>query len=102
MNEDFESLLQTFNKTIKCAPSYICSCCGSLFYEYSTHKTLKENLEKCGRSTEFINAVLYVQQTIHRLCTICKNTVKNNKIPKLGLCNGFDFHPIPHELKVFI
>jgi hypothetical protein len=97
----YEDLLEMFYIQIRESPSYICSCCGRLWYETSTKITSEEHLQSIGCSDENIATYLYVAQTQHRLCGTCRKSTLTNSIPRLALANGLDFPIIPDELKVY-
>jgi hypothetical protein len=103
----YDKLFSLYKEKINESPTFICSCCGGLFYPKSTvlvpeEKLIAENKKKNKMcSAEFISSILHVQQQQHRLCSTCKTSAFSNRVPRLALCNGFDFPVIPPELQVF-
>jgi hypothetical protein len=96
----YEKLMDKYIDQIRQSPSYICSCCGGLWYEKSTIATSREALILCGCNEDFIDTVLRVQQNEHRLCGTCRKSITQKRVPRLCLSNGFDFPIVPSELKV--
>jgi rubrerythrin len=96
----YEKLVEKYSDQIRQSPSYICSCCGGLWYEKSTTITSQEELIRCGCSQDFIDTVLRVHQNQHRFCGTCKRNIAQKQIPRLCLSNGFDFPIVPSEIKV--
>jgi rubrerythrin len=96
----YEKLLEKYTDQIRQSPSYICSCCGGLWYEKSTTTTSQETLIQCGCSQDFIDTVLRVNQDQHRFCATCKKSISQKRVPRLCLSNGFDFPTIPDDVKV--
>jgi hypothetical protein len=98
----YEKLMDKYIDQIRQSPSYICSCCGGLWYEKSTSVTSQEALILCGCNQDFIDSVLRVQQDQHRLCGTCKKSINQKCVPRLCLSNGFDFPFVPSEIKVTV
>jgi hypothetical protein len=97
---NYEKLLERYINQIQESPSYICSCCGGLWYIKSTTCASKEKLIKSGCKTDFINTVLHVNQEQHRFCATCKKSVAEMQVPRLCLSNGFDFPVLSNDVKV--
>jgi len=97
---NYKHLLCTYNCEIRKTPSFICSCCGGLYYKKGTKPFTKTSLKALGCTDDLIATVLYVNQNEHFLCHTCKRTIIQNRVPKMCLVNGFDFPNIPPELKV--
>jgi hypothetical protein len=96
----YEKLFEKYSEQIRQSPSYICSCCGGLWYENSTTITSQEELFRWGCDQDFIDTVLRVHQNQHRLCGTCKRNIAQKQVPRLCLSNGFDFPIVPSEIKV--
>jgi hypothetical protein len=96
----YEKLLEKYTDQIRQSPSYICSCCGGLWYQKSTTPTSQEALISSGCDQEFIDTVLRAKQDQHRLCGTCKKSITQKRVPRLCLSNGFDFPIVPAEIKV--
>jgi rubrerythrin len=99
---NYEKLLERYINQIRESPSYICSCCGGLWYIKSTTCASKEKLIKSGCNTDLINTVLHVNQEQHRFCATCKKSVAEMRVPRLCLSNGFDFPVLSNDVKVLL
>jgi len=97
----FEKLRDKFREKIKCAPIFICSCCGGLWYKDSTTVVSEQLLKDKGCDDNLVMKVLHVKQDEHRLCGTCKKSVFGRRLPRVSLCNGLDFPEIPEVLKVY-
>ncbi len=101
-NSAWEMLHASFTDEIKEGPTFICGCCGGLWYRSSitsvTHKYLSEH----GCGDEFSEKVLLVSQDgNYWLCGTCRRYIYDTRpqIPKLCLSNGFDYPEIPEVLR---
>jgi len=100
LTSNYSKLFQKFRNKIKEAPSFICSCCGGLFYKDATTIVSSEVLKEKGCSDELIQNILHVNQVQHRICSTCKTYAYKKMLPRLSLVNGFDFPRVPDVLKV--
>ncbi len=96
----YDDLQKEFEEKKKAAPSFVCSCCGQLGYEQSITKITPISKVSSSQISKDLAANVYtVQQNPHRLCQTCYNGVRNGKVPRLALSNGFAFPTQPKVLK---
>ncbi len=93
MKSNYESKMQE-------GPTHICSCCGSLWFEYSIREYTFEMLTSKGLKEEFIDTVFYLKHAIIKLCVASRKDIMSNKVPNLSLSNGLAFHEVPDCLKI--
>ncbi len=106
------SVQKTYSNKIRRGPTWICSCCGGLFYREGVRNIDKTKLQQWELTEDMISSILYVDQNSCRtwetkpknysLCITCCNYAKEKRLPRLALANGLDFPVIPDELKVCI
>lgn len=106
----WSSIVNTYMNKIRRGTTWICSCCGGLFYRESVRNIDKIKLRKWGLNDDMISSILHVDQDDHQawtrkskvycLCITCYSYCKANKLPRLALVNGLDFPTIPDQLKV--
>ena len=88
-----EENLQIFNKSVAQGPTYVCTCCQQLWFNYSVSNVGNMVLnkpdvislfEKCR--THYIS-VNYIEW----ICNTCRQSIHAGKIPKLSIPNGMGF-----------
>jgi hypothetical protein len=97
---NFDVMKSNYESKIKEGPTHICSCCGSLWFEYSIREFTVEILTNKGLKKEFIDTVCYLKSTIIKLCVTRRKDIMLNKVPNLCLSNGLAFYEIPDCLKI--
>ena len=98
-----EENLQIFNKSVAQGPTYVCTCCQQLWFNYSVSNV--ENMvlnkpdvislfEKC--CTHYIS-VNYIEW----ICNTCRQSIHAGKIPKLSILSGMGFPEKPPVLDLY-
>jgi hypothetical protein len=88
--------MKEYKRSIQSGPTYICSCCGGLWYKKSVQKVTTEKLRSFGADDNVVEAASELPQNgQYFLCSTCFRKVKRNKVPKAALTNGFKFPMVP-------
>jgi hypothetical protein len=98
--DSWSAACATFEINIKSGPTYVCQCCGGLFFKKSCKHVTITSLENSGVSQEVITMAFSVDGncTAGYVCVTCHGHLKKNKIPRLCLQNGLAFPPIPTQI----
>jgi hypothetical protein len=101
LNSVKASLVKNFETDKNEGPTYICSCCGGLWFRRSIRK-LDRTLLSQKSDKSFIDTVCKSSlhtDSIEWLCRTCYDYVSIGETPKLALVNGLEFPTIPLELE---
>lgn len=91
-------LIETYLSEIKDGPTYICVCCGGLWFKKQM-KIVNNEFFANGFTDEFISQISCVPHvSTHQLCRYCHRYIQNQTVPPLCLSNGLDFQDAPSEL----
>ena len=89
-----EALINEYERAIQEGPTYVCVCCGLLFFKEGLHRISMDRIKE-----DIINLIVFLKELpIHYLCVTCGRYAYKGEIPKLALSNGFEFPDIPDEL----
>ena len=101
-----EDCYKQFKKAIQLGPTIACQCCYGLFFETSTKKFDRCNLEK-KHGEKFVNSHIRPKsKESERMCRTCYEYVTQGEVPKLCFSNGFSFptdshfQPCPKSLRI--
>ena len=86
-----------FHKNISVGPVYVCCCCEQTWFKQSVSNISSLSPEQ---KAKFLTSAVSVDGKQWVCCT-CKNSILNNKIPKLSLLNGMCWPQKPNELNLF-
>ena len=80
------SLVNLFQKNIKCGPEYICTCCDQLWYKSSALKCNVNRYKACSQDLveSCVTGVRSVENT-EWICRTCDSNLKKGNLPSLAL-----------------
>ena len=90
------NLIQIYENAIKDGPTYICVCCGGLFFKRSVKKFNKTDYNDLTLLNKILNVdQVSIDSEFKYICITCDKYSKSNKVPRLALSNGLKFNTIP-------
>ena len=93
---NINTCIELFHKRISVGPVYICSCCHQTWFKDSVTKVLaNSNLS----NSQYLSGKISVDNE-EWICITCKNSLINNRVPKLSVKNGFKWPEKPKELEL--
>jgi len=103
-NTKLKDLIRTFEEAVREGPTYICSCCGGLFYKKSVNEVSIKGLTETWlckhkeKSATVEELLPYRPTKAIWLCTTCRTDIHQGRIPHLALFNGFKFPEVNETL----
>ena len=98
----FSDTITKFEEAVLQSVSYVCSCCHQVWFNHSVKKvSVVGNMSTINASLlrKCVTGYLSVSNC-EWICSTCINNIRQNKVPKLAVINGFKFPDKRPELNL--
>ncbi|KAI8077678.1 uncharacterized protein BX664DRAFT_41802 [Halteromyces radiatus] len=98
-DENWQVVVDDYNKAIKKGPTDSCTCCDGLFFPDTMKAMTKTTLMAKNMDADYINKVFNdSSEEVGKFCATCHHDITKKKVPNLCLSNGLKFMDVPTQI----